>query len=94
MFVNRWLPSSKTCSFCGWKKDDFALSDREFHCENCGQVIDRDLNAAINIKNAGLKQLREAIPEATPVEMEALAVRKNSETVLVEAGISCSLVST
>lgn len=47
-------PSSKTCSNCGWKKEDLALSDRVFECGNCGIRIDRDLNAAINIKRIGV----------------------------------------
>lgn len=60
VFVDRWFPSTKTCSCCGWKNNDLKLSDREFICEECGLVIDRDENAAINIKNEGirLQQLR------------------------------------
>lgn len=56
--IDRFYPSSKTCSFCGWKKDDLSLSDRVFICENCGVKIDRDLNAAINIKRVGVDILR------------------------------------
>jgi len=47
--VNRWFPSSKTCSGCGHTKEKLSLSEREFICEECGLVIDRDTNAAINI---------------------------------------------
>ncbi len=47
--VNRWFPSSKTCSGCGYTKEKLLLSEREFICEECGLVIDRDTNAAINI---------------------------------------------
>jgi putative transposase len=52
--VSRWEPSSKTCSSCDWVDDDLALSDRVFVCRNpqppeCGLVLDRDLNAAINL---------------------------------------------
>ena len=47
--VSRWEPSSKTCSWCGWRDCDLQLSDRLFHCRDCGYVIDRDLNAAINL---------------------------------------------
>lgn len=47
--INRFFPSSKTCSKCGWKKDDLLLSDREFACDKCGNIIDRDANASINI---------------------------------------------
>lgn len=49
--VDRFYPSSKTCNACGNIKSDLKLSDREYVCENCGLIIDRDLNAAINLKN-------------------------------------------
>lgn len=52
--IDRFYPSSKTCSNCGWKKDDLTLSDRTFICENCGLTLDRDLNAALNIKRVGV----------------------------------------
>lgn len=48
-----WYPSSKTCSNCGTVKAKLSLSERGYHCEECGLVIDRDLNAAINIQVAG-----------------------------------------
>lgn len=51
--VDRWYPSSKTCSQCGKVKAKLSLSERTYRCENCGLTIDRDLNAAINIKVAG-----------------------------------------
>ena len=49
--VDRFYPSSKTCSQCGKVKKDLKLSDRIYKC-NCGLTIDRDLNASINLKNA------------------------------------------
>ena len=51
--VDRWFPSSKTCSNCGAVKAKLSLSERVFHCDACGLSIDRDLNAAINICVAG-----------------------------------------
>ena len=51
--VDRWFPSSKTCSNCGTVKAKLSLSERTFNCDNCGTSIDRDLNAAINIEVAG-----------------------------------------
>ena len=51
--VDRWYPSSKTCSNCGVMKAKLPLSERVFNCDACGLSIDRDLNAAINIKVAG-----------------------------------------
>lgn len=50
--VDRWFPSSKTCSNCGAKKETLTLSERVFQCEDCGIELDRDLNAAINLRNA------------------------------------------
>ena len=49
--VDRFYPSSKTCSQCGKIKKDLKLSNRIYKC-NCGLDIDRDLNASINLKNA------------------------------------------
>ena len=51
--IDRWYPSSKTCSKCGAVKAKLSLSERVFHCDACGLSIDRDLNAAININVAG-----------------------------------------
>jgi len=50
--VDRWFPSSKTCSRCGKRKETLSLSERVFNCDHCGLQIDRDLNAAINLKKA------------------------------------------
>lgn len=47
--ADRFFPSSKLCSKCGCKKDKLKLSERTYHCEHCGNIIDRDLNAAINL---------------------------------------------
>lgn len=52
VIADRWFASSKTCSVCGWKKENLKLSDRTFQCDECGLEIDRDLNAAKNL--AGL----------------------------------------
>ena len=49
--VDRWCPSSKTCHCCGAIKKDLKLSDRIFKC-SCGYVEDRDLNAALNLRDA------------------------------------------
>lgn len=51
--VDRWFASSKTCSKCGAVKAKLSLSERVYRCDACGLSIDRDLNAAINIKVAG-----------------------------------------
>ena len=51
--IDRWYPSSKTCSNCGSVKTKLSLTERVYKCEHCGLTIDRDLNAAINIMVAG-----------------------------------------
>ncbi len=47
--ADRWYPSSKTCAGCGAVKTKLRLSERTYHCEHCGMVLDRDLNAARNL---------------------------------------------
>lgn len=51
--IGRFAPSSKTCSCCGYKNKELKLSMREWECPDCNSLHDRDLNAAINIKNFG-----------------------------------------
>lgn len=53
--VNRFYPSSKTCADCGWINQDLKLSDREWTCNSCGVIHDRDVNASRNILKEGLK---------------------------------------
>ena len=53
-----FYPSSKTCSVCGTVKSDLKLSDRVFVCPECGNKMDRDLNASVNLKNYGLSTLK------------------------------------
>jgi putative transposase len=49
VIANRWYPSSKTCSCCGVIKETLALSQRMFHCDDCGFEAPRDVNAARNL---------------------------------------------
>jgi putative transposase len=49
--ADRWYPSSKTCSACGWRKPSLTLAERTFTCEACGLVLDRDENAARNLRD-------------------------------------------
>lgn len=55
VYIDKWYPSSKMCSRCGYIKSSLFLSDRVYLCENCDLEIDRDLNAAINIAKEGLR---------------------------------------
>lgn len=52
VIVNRFFPSSKTCSNCGIKKESLSLKERVFKCEHCFFECDRDLNASVNLKQA------------------------------------------
>ncbi len=81
LLANRWFPSTKMCSRCGHVKEDMDLSERTYVCENpaCGLVIDRDVNAALNLA-ALAKQANQPDPYReflgkgeTPVERGALA---------------------
>lgn len=51
IIADRWYPSSKTCNVCGNIKKKLSLSERVYKCECCNSIIDRDVNAAINLKN-------------------------------------------
>jgi putative transposase len=51
ILANRFFPSSKTCSNCKFVKKDLKLKDRIYTCKHCGFVIDRDINASINLMN-------------------------------------------
>lgn len=56
--INKWFASSKTCHYCGYIKEDLTINDREWICPNCGELIYRDWNSAINILNQGFKKLK------------------------------------
>ena len=53
--VGRFEPTSKACHHCGTLNKELTLSDREWTCQGCGETLDRDKNAAINIRNLGIK---------------------------------------
>lgn len=57
VIADRWYPSSKTCIKCGHVKKDLKLSDRTYVCAVCGNVIDRDFQAALNLKHYGEMEL-------------------------------------
>ena len=54
MLADRYYPSSKRCSGCGRVKDVLALDERTYHCEGCGLVEDRDVNASKNLEQWAL----------------------------------------
>lgn len=61
ILVDKFYPSSKTCSCCGCVKEDLKLSDRIFICPDCGNKIDRDYNASLNLKNYGENVLNQSV---------------------------------
>jgi putative transposase len=61
--ADRFYPSSRLCSVCGWKNEALTLSDRQWCCPQCGTRHDRDLNAALNLKRLATAT---ALPVATP----------------------------
>jgi putative transposase len=84
--IDRFYPSSKTCSACGWIDEDQDLSDRIFICHECGLVIDRDLNAAINILNEALRTTGSFSESYAYGERSAGTVNGRCETALAEVG--------
>lgn len=69
VFIDRFYPSSKTCHCCGYVNKSLTLSDRQWVCPECNSVIDRDLNAAMNIKDEGLRKIIGwSSPKFTPVD--------------------------
>ena len=76
----RWFPSSKLCGQCGDRNDSLTLSDRRWVCPNCGAENERDLNAALNLKQAGFE-----LPGAGPGDrvrpaMPAMVVEASRES--------------
>jgi putative transposase len=61
--ADRWYPSSRLCSVCGWKNEALTLKDRQWTCPECGTHHDRDLNAALNLKRLATAT---ALPVASP----------------------------
>jgi putative transposase len=57
--IDRFYPSSKRCSKCGNVRAELVLSERTYQCEACGNVLDRDLNAALNIRDEGFRMFTE-----------------------------------
>ena len=55
IFVDRFYPSSKTCNHCGYINKKLKLSDRQWVCPDCGEIIERDYNAALNIRDEGIR---------------------------------------
>ncbi|AZU97638.1 IS200/IS605 family transposase ISCsa5 [Thermus phage YS40_Isch] len=81
LVADRFFPSSKTCSSCGYIHKDLQLKDRSWVCPSCGTTHDRDENAAKNLRNYGIKYLVGLErPEFTPVEIASKRSMKQEAT--------------
>jgi putative transposase len=92
--IGKFEPSSKLCSKCGNLKKDLKLSDRIYSCDICGLIIDRDYNAATNIRKMGLIKVGLVQPEFTPVETATsglCGIYPYRQMSVVEAGSSEAL---
>ena len=82
--ADTFYPSSKTCSNCGAKDTDLLLSDRTYHCSVCDHTQDRDLNAAINLRNlaVGHTERRNACGDSvSPCQNERLESSKQEDSI-------------
>jgi putative transposase len=79
--VDRFYPSSKTCSACGHVHSGLTLADRHWTCTGCGAEHDRDINAAMNIRREGLRLLAEGTgPEGRPLGTSVGRTRRSRGT--------------
>jgi len=77
--IGRFEPSSKTCSCCGTTNKELTLKDREWTCKGCGTLLNRDLNAAMNIKNFALRNYVSGTDTKTRNELPTLVGVLTSE---------------
>ena len=91
--VNRWYASSKTCSSCDWMNKDLTLAERVFICPDCGLVIDRDLNAAINIRKEALRLITD-VPVVASSERKIACGAGSAGSRCVESETFCDEAGT
>ena len=82
--INRFFPSSKTCSDCGYINNELKLSDREWICKDCGVIHDRDFNAATNIENEGFKIYLDLYKNKIPIRNRKSNTLESSHKTLDE----------
>ena len=83
VIIDHFYPSSKTCSGCGWIHEELTLVDRSFICQACGLLIDRDLNAAINLRTVAVSSID---TQNAYGERSSGNVNGHCETSVVEVG--------
>ena len=79
VFVDRFYPSSKTCHNCGYINKNLTLKDRQWICPQCGEVIERDYNAALNILDEGLRIIGCSTSEFKLVDYPTMDDRLSNE---------------
>ena len=87
---DRFYPSSKTCNHCGYVKQDLKLSDRTWICPECSTEIQRDQNAAQNLKDNALKILVDDMKSALLLEQEEVMSMEGMEVNLFN-GMICGV---
>lgn len=85
--IGRFEPSSKTCSNCGTVNKELALKDREWTCKSCGTHHDRDINAAVNIKNFALRNHVSGTDTQTRNELSTLVEVLTSEAQPISSAV-------
>jgi putative transposase len=90
--VDRWYPSTKTCSKCGYIKDEISLNERVFKCESCGFTLDRDYNAALNLHTVGLTEIY-ACGYQTSISSNSTTSKLDSRNKNLDNVKSCDIIS-
>lgn len=85
--IGRFAPSSKTCSCCGYINKELTLKDREWTCPKCDSVLDRDVNAAINIKSFALKNILSGTDKKNHGELPTLVRALTLEAQPIASGV-------
>ena len=83
--VDRFYPSSKTCHHCGYVNQSLTLADRQWTCPVCGTVLDRDVNAAQNILDEGIRIISAGTVDYTGGEEARADLRESRSSVKPEA---------
>ena len=90
VYVDRFYPSSKTCSCCGVVKHDLKLKDRIFKCNSCGSAIGRDFNASLNLYQYGIRTASSAGIYVCGVSHQTAVVSTKQDTKKQKLNISLS----
>ena len=85
--IGQFAPSSKTCSNCGSINKELTLKDREWTCSNCNSLLDRDRNAAINIKNFALRNYVSGTDTKNRNELSTMVEVMTSEAQPIASGV-------